>query len=74
MFRQFKLEEIFSFLTTFSHYLTYSEDGLNIPCRECRCPNTQRSGHSFADKCSLQVNEDNSTEAICECKEQYKGK
>ena len=51
----------------------YSEDGYNIPCQECRCPNTQRSGHSFADRCSLEVNEDNSTSAVCECKEEYKG-
>ena len=53
--------------------IVHSEDGLNIPCRECRCPNTKGSGHSFADKCSLDQ-QSNPPEAVCKCQEEYKGK
>ncbi len=42
--------------------------GVDIPCRECPCPNTKASGHSFADRCYLDTN---TNEPICECKEGY---
>ncbi len=44
--------------------------GVDIPCRECPCPNTQRSGHSFADTCHL---EPLTNEPVCDCEEGYAG-
>ena len=42
----------------------------NIPCRECPCPDTKASGHSFADSCQL----DPATNTpICDCQEEYVG-
>ena len=43
---------------------------VNIPCRECPCPNTKASGHSFADKCYL---DRTNNEPVCECHEEYAG-
>ena len=44
--------------------------GINIPCRECPCPNTKASGHSFAEKCFLDSSTD---EPTCDCDEGYSG-
>ena len=43
---------------------------VNIPCRPCPCPNTKVSGHSFADRCSL---DEVTMEPICECEPEYAG-
>ncbi len=42
--------------------------GIDIPCRECPCPNTQASGHSFAERCYLDTV---TNEPVCECDEGY---
>ena len=44
--------------------------GVDIPCRECPCPNTKASGHSFADRCYL---DSTNNEPVCECDEGYSG-
>ena len=54
------------------HFI-YSEDGLNIQCKPCPCPNTKASGHSFADKCSLNTTAEPPS-PVCECQKEYKGK
>ena len=43
---------------------------VNIPCRECPCPNTKASGHSFAERCYL---DRTNNEPVCECHEEYAG-
>ena len=43
---------------------------VNIPCRPCPCPNTKESGHSFADRCTL---DPVTLEPICECYPEYAG-
>ena len=43
---------------------------VNIPCRECPCPNSKASGHSFADICYLDTT---NNEPVCECEEGYTG-
>ena len=45
----------------------------NIPCKECPCPDTKASGHSFADTCSLDP-EDPTQRPICDCQEEYVGR
>eukprot|EP00094_Tigriopus_californicus_P009037 TCALIF_08711-PA protein Name:"Similar to LanB1 Laminin subunit beta-1 (Drosophila melanogaster)" AED:0.08 eAED:0.08 QI:0/0.86/0.81/1/0.86/0.87/16/623/1807 len=42
----------------------------NIPCRECPCPNTKASGHSFAERCFLDTT---NNEPVCECDLGYSG-
>ena len=42
----------------------------NIPCKACPCPNTKESGHSFADRCTL---DPASKLPICECQREYDG-
>ncbi|XP_031335758.1 laminin subunit beta-1 isoform X2 [Photinus pyralis] len=44
--------------------------GVDIPCRPCPCPGVMMSGHSFADRCSL---DPYTKDVICECKEGYGG-
>ena len=44
--------------------------GVDIPCRECPCPNTKASGHSFAERCYL---DGTTNEPVCECEEGYGG-
>lgn len=41
-----------------------------IPCKECPCPNTKASGHSFADRCYL---DPTNQEPVCECFQEYTG-
>ena len=41
-----------------------------ISCKECPCPNTKASGHSFADRCYLDVA---NNEPVCECFGEYSG-
>lgn len=50
----------------------YGDPRLNvdIPCRQCPCPETVAVGHSFADKCYLDAT---SKGVICECNEGYAG-
>lgn len=43
---------------------------MDIPCRECPCPNSKASGHSFADRCYLDTA---TNEPVCECEEGYAG-
>ena len=43
---------------------------VGIKCRPCPCPGTATSGHSFADKCSL---DPQTKDVICQCKEGYSG-
>lgn len=44
--------------------------GVDIPCRQCPCPGTIESGHSYADSCSLDsITED----VVCECYKGYAG-
>lgn len=45
--------------------------GVDIPCRPCPCPGTADSGHSFADRCTL---DSRTQDVFCECQEGYKGK
>lgn len=44
--------------------------GVDIPCRPCPCPDTAASGHSYADRCALDVQ---SQDVVCECQEGYAG-
>ncbi|XP_046482664.1 laminin subunit beta-1-like [Neodiprion pinetum] len=44
--------------------------GVDIPCRPCPCPGTWDSGHSFADRCSL---DPVTLDVVCECYEGYAG-
>ncbi|KAE8752609.1 hypothetical protein FOCC_FOCC000731 [Frankliniella occidentalis] len=44
--------------------------GRDIPCRPCPCPDTQESGHSFANQCSL---DPYTQDVVCECQEGYAG-
>lgn len=44
--------------------------GVGIPCRQCPCPGTVGSGHSYADSCSLDTITD---DVFCECYEGYAG-
>lgn len=44
--------------------------GKDIPCRPCPCPDTQESGHSFANECSLNPY---TQDVDCECQEGYAG-
>ena len=44
--------------------------GVDIPCRPCPCPGTIESGHSYASRCSLDVQ---SQDVVCECQEGYAG-
>ncbi|XP_076033711.1 laminin subunit beta-1 isoform X3 [Oratosquilla oratoria] len=41
-----------------------------IACRPCPCPGTADSGHSFADRCSL---DPRTNDVVCECKTGYAG-
>lgn len=45
--------------------------GMDIPCRPCPCPDTQESGHSFANQCSL---DPRTQDVVCECQEGYAGR
>lgn len=45
--------------------------GIDIPCRACPCPGTAESGHSYADRCTL---DRHTKDVICECQEGYAGK
>ena len=44
--------------------------GVDIACRECPCPGTKASGHSFADTCFL---DPANNEPICNCEPGYTG-
>lgn len=50
----------------------YGDPRLNvdIPCRPCPCPGNAESGHSFADRCSLDFI---TKDVLCECKIGYSG-
>ena len=64
-------EYIYMYIQLQIHFI-YSEDGLNIQCKPCPCPNTKASGHSFADKCSLNTTAEPPS-PVCECQKEYKG-
>ncbi|XP_012252560.2 laminin subunit beta-1-like [Athalia rosae] len=44
--------------------------GVDISCRQCPCPGTVESGHSYADSCSLDFV---TADVVCECYEGYAG-
>ncbi|KAF5294829.1 hypothetical protein FQA39_LY00313 [Lamprigera yunnana] len=44
--------------------------GVDIACRPCPCPDVVSSGHSFANRCSLDVY---TKDVMCECNEGYSG-
>ncbi|CAB4063912.1 LAMB1 [Lepeophtheirus salmonis] len=52
-----------------SYYLDLRAD-VNKRCRECPCPFSKASGHSFAESCYLDAS---SGEPICECDVGYSG-
>ena len=41
-----------------------------VPCRECRCPDTRASGHSYAETCYLDQEEG---QPVCHCEDGYAG-
>ena len=41
-----------------------------VPCRECLCPGTRASGHSYAETCYL---DDQTMQPICHCDDGYAG-
>jgi len=41
-----------------------------IACKECRCPETRASGHSYAETCYL---DEQSEQSICHCEDGYDG-
>ncbi|KAK8404595.1 hypothetical protein O3P69_007682 [Scylla paramamosain] len=43
---------------------------VGIACRPCPCPGTADSGHSFADRCTL---DPRTKDVVCECAEGYAG-
>ncbi|XP_071527681.1 laminin subunit beta-1 isoform X2 [Panulirus ornatus] len=43
---------------------------VGIACRSCPCPGTTDSGHSFANRCSL---DPRTKDVVCECEEGYAG-
>ncbi|KAL1110575.1 hypothetical protein AAG570_008103, partial [Ranatra chinensis] len=44
--------------------------GFDTPCRPCKCPDTEDSGHSFASTCILR---EDTQEVVCECEAGYAG-
>ena len=44
---------------------------VGIKCRLCPCPGIAGSGHSFAERCSL---DPITKDVICECQEGYAGR
>ncbi|ERL94756.1 hypothetical protein D910_12030, partial [Dendroctonus ponderosae] len=44
--------------------------GVDIQCRPCPCPGSAGSNHSYADRCSLDLQ---TKDVICECQEGYAG-
>ena len=52
-------------------YYGAPEFGQNqVPCRECLCPGTRASGHSYAETCYL---DDQTMQPICHCDDGYAG-
>ena len=48
------------------------EDPDQVPCRECKCPDTQASGHSFAWENKCDLNPD-TMQSECSCMDGYTG-
>lgn len=44
--------------------------GADIPCRQCPCPGTVESNHTFARHCTL---DPKTQDVFCECQKGYKG-